>query len=130
MTEGIHMRWAVIAHQQSARLIGKTALEILHRLLMQVVFPDDGFQMAWIDLHTLINFLTKIDHSGHRLTSFVFLLQSAITMPANKHQVKVTQQCHPERRVWLDGLRDPSLRSEPALERSEGMTELEPNTCK
>src|SRR5260370_18076354 len=78
MAEGIDMCRAMIAHQQTPRLIRETTFEILDRLLMKMVLPDHGFQMAWIDLHTLINFLTKIDDPGHRLTSFELLLQSAI----------------------------------------------------
>src|SRR6266702_147286 len=43
VAEGIDMCRAVIAHQKPTRLIGKASLEILHRLLVQMVFPNHSF---------------------------------------------------------------------------------------
>src|SRR5260370_39037897 len=69
VAQGINMGRAMVAHQKSPGLVGESAFEVLDRFLMQMVFPDHGLEVPWVDMHSLIDLLGKVDHSGHRFAS-------------------------------------------------------------
>src|SRR5579884_1250993 len=71
MAEGIHMCWTVIAHQQATRLIREATFKVLDRLLVRMMLPYHRLEMTRVDKHPLIDFLTKVDQSGHNSISFI-----------------------------------------------------------
>src|SRR5260370_6725352 len=69
VAQGIDMGRAMIAHQEAPGLIGKAALKVLRCLLVRMMFPYDGLQMPWVDIHSLVNLLREVNEPRHRFAS-------------------------------------------------------------
>src|SRR5947209_2415442 len=44
-----------------------------------MVFPYDGLQMPWVDMHSLLNLLREVNEPGHRFASIRVHVLSIVT---------------------------------------------------